>query len=99
MIKAVDDKIIVEVMKPGTTKGGLVIPTTTADPQAYGKVMSVGENVGNNVKIGYMLVFHPKAGMDMVMTNKIMKVLKYGEVWGILQEEELIGRLEGITLG
>jgi co-chaperonin GroES (HSP10) len=99
MIKAVDDKIVVEVMKPGTTKGGLVIPTTTVEPQSYGKVMSVGENVGHGIKMGYILVFHAKAGMDMVMSNKIMKVLKYGEVWGVLQEEDLIGRLEGVTIG
>lgn len=99
MIKAVDDKIIVEVMKTGMTQGGIVIPTTTVDPQSYGKVVSVGENVGHNVKINHILVFHPKAGMDMVITKKVMKVLKYGEVWGILQDEELVGRLEGITIG
>jgi len=99
MIKAVDDKVVVELMKPGVTKGGLVIPTTNSEPQAYGKVISVGENVGQGIKLGSILIFHPKAGMDMVMSNKIMKVLKYGEVWGILQEEELIGRLEALTLG
>lgn len=99
MIKAVDDKIIVEVMKTGMTQGGLVIPTTTVEAQSYGKVMSIGENVGQNIKINHILLFHSKAGMDMVIAKKVIKVLKYGEVWGILQDEELAGRLEVLTIG
>lgn len=98
MIKAVDDKIIVDVMKPSKTKGGLVLPVSSNQPQSYGKVNSVGETI-TTIKIGQILVFHPKAGLDMVISDRLLKVLKYGEVYGILQDPETEALLDIITIG
>jgi co-chaperonin GroES (HSP10) len=98
MIKAVDDKIIVNVMRPSKTKGGLLLPSTSSEPQSYGKVNSVGETI-STIKIGEILVFHPKAGMDVVIGDKLQKVLKYNEVYGILHDDESESLLDVVTIG
>jgi co-chaperonin GroES (HSP10) len=98
MIKAVDDKIIVDVMRPSKTKGGLLLPSTSSEPQSYGKVNSVGDAI-TTIKLGQILVFHPKAGMDMVIGERLLKVLKYGEIYGILQDKDTEDLLDIITIG
>lgn len=98
MVKALGDKIVVQLMKKNVTKGGIVVPENAmTEPQAYGKVLSVGENI-NTVKEGDTLTFHYAAGMDMVFDMLIYKVLKYEEVYGIIQDEDLIGQLECLDL-
>ena len=87
MIKAIGDKIIVELMRRVQTKGGIIIPDAVGEPQGYGLVQSLGEDV-ENLKIGDVLVFHPRAGMDMLLGKKILKTLKYEEVYGILDEDQ-----------
>jgi len=83
MIKAIGDKIIVEQMRRVETKGGIIIPDSAGEPQGYGLVKSIGDEV-KNIKIGDVLVFHPRAGMDMLLYKKILKTLKYEEVYGSL---------------
>ena len=98
MIKAVSDKIIVEFLKREITKGGIIVPERAIiDPQAYGKVLSVGEEV-KGIKEGDFLVFHPQAGMDMLFDKKIYKVLKYEELYGIIEDKELISQFEPLVL-
>ena len=99
MIKAVADKIVVELMRATKTKGGLVLPESAAEPQAYGKVLSVGEDVFEKVKEGDMLIFHPRAGMDLLLNEQIFKVLKYEELYGFLQDEGIEETLEVIKMG
>ena len=98
MIKAVDDKIIVEVMKPSKTSGGLILPSTSNEPQSYGKVISVGETI-TTISMGQIVVFHPKAGMDLVMDSRLIKVLKYGEIYGILKDDKTEALLDIVTIG
>jgi co-chaperonin GroES (HSP10) len=98
MIKAVADKIIVQFMRATKTKGGLILPDTVTDPQGYGKVLSVGEDV-NNVEVGEFLVFHPRAGMDMLINKQILKVLKYDELYGKLEDQEIKDSLSPLTVG
>lgn len=92
MIKAVSDKIFVSILKREKTAGGIVLPTTAVDPQSYGKVLSVGEDV-KHVSVGNCLVFHNRGGMDIAINNKLYKILKEDEVYGILTDEALITTL------
>jgi len=65
------------------------------DPQGYGKVLSLGEEVANKrMNVGDILVFHTRAGMDMIHGKVVLKCLKYEEVYGILEDEDLAKRLE-----
>lgn len=98
MIKAVADKIVVQLMKKNVTKGGIVVPENAmTEPQAYGKVYSVGEDI-ETITTKDTLCFHPSAGMDMVFGTLIYKVLKYEEIYGIVEDQEAIGQLEALDL-
>jgi len=99
MIQAIGDKIIVQFMRATKTKGGLHLPDQVTDPQGYGKVLTVGEEVNENIKVGDFLVFHPRGGMDMLMNKKILKVLKYDEVYGILEDQEIKDSLSPLIYG
>lgn len=101
MITAVGDKIIVELMKAERTKGGLHLPSNTQEPQAYGKVLSISEELSQATKInkGDYLVFHPRSGMDMLIGRQILKVLKFEELYGILDSDEIKETLEALLFG
>ena len=88
-IKAVKDKVIVEMLKPEEkTEGGIIIPDTAEkDPQGYGRVTSVGEEI-TTIKEGDIILFAKFGGQAMMIGNKIMKVLGYAEIYGILLEEK-----------
>jgi co-chaperonin GroES (HSP10) len=89
MIQAIGTKIVVEVLIKTKTRGGILIPTNViAEPQSYGKVLSVGEDV-KNVKVDDTIVFHPNAGLAMTFNKIIYKVLENGEVYGILSDESV----------
>lgn len=98
MIKAMADKVIVEFLKREITKGGIIVPEQAIiDPQGYGKVISVGDQV-TTIKVGDFLVFHPMGGMDMVFDKKIFKVLKYEEIYGIIEDKEITSQFEPLRL-
>ena len=85
-IKAINNIIVVEevVKEEETTDGGILIPSTVKmEPQKYGKVLSVGEQV-TNVKVGDIIVFHQAGGQALYMNGVIQRVLKNDEVYGIL---------------
>lgn len=98
MIQAVGDKIIVEVLKITKTDSGLIIPDTVQPPQGYGRVLSAGEQV-ENIKEGDILMFHIMAGMDIVAEKKVLKCLKYEELYGVLDDKELVSKMEPIVIG
>lgn len=93
MIKAVADKIVVEFLRTAITETGLILPDMVEDPQGFGKVLSIGDKV-ENIKEGDILVFHMRAGMDLILNRKVQKCLKYEEVYGVLEDKELESRLE-----
>jgi len=85
LIQAVEDKIVVELLKEeNKTKGGLHIPDSAGEqaPQKYGKVLSMGEDVTKEIKIGDTVSFHQRAGMDVLHEGQILKVIKSDEVYG-----------------
>lgn len=86
-------------MKVVVTKGGLLLPDGAMDPQFYGRIISAGEDVPDTMSVGTFLVFHPHAGMDMAMNKRILKVLKYDELYGILEDDEIKEGLEAIVIG
>lgn len=87
-VKAVKDKIVVEVLKQEEkTEGGIIIPATAEkDPQGYGRVLSVGEEVPT-IKEGDIILFAKFGGQVMLIDNRTLKVLAYPEVYGILEEK------------
>lgn len=90
-IEAVKDKIVVELDIPleSKTESGLFIPENAVnEPQKYGKVISIGEEVSyrDKLNIGDIISFHGRAGQDIILNRKIFKVLLEGEVYGIVKE-------------
>ena len=90
VVQAVNDKIVVElIMEEKVTPGGIYIPVNVdKDPQSYGVVLSVGEEV-ENIEVGDVVVFHKNGGMAIIVDKKILKVLTNKEVYGILKEVEV----------
>lgn len=88
-------------MKAEKTRGGLILPDNVQEPQSYGRVLTAGEIVTEDTEIkeGVVVVFHPRGGMDMLMEGRLLKVLKYDELYGILQSSEIKETLAPITVG
>jgi chaperonin GroES len=97
MIQAIGDKIIVKLLKREMSQGGILLPVNSADPQGYGKVISVGEKV-ESVKKGDVIVFHVRGGMDMLMEKNVMRTISEGEVYGILIDEAFLKNLADMTI-
>lgn len=95
MIKAIVDKVVVQEMKIETSKGGLIIPESVQQPQAYGRVISVGEGVKAPIEEDMVLIFHVNGGMAMVVDGKVLRCLMENELYGIVQDDEII---ESLTL-
>jgi len=89
IVKALGDKVVVEViMQEKVTSGGIILPVNVdKDPQGYGEVLSIGEEV-KNVKVGDIVIFHKNGGMAIMIDRKIMKVLVNKEIYGVLEEVE-----------
>lgn len=87
VIQAINDKVVVEViMQEKVTSGGIILPVNVdKDPQSYGEVLSVGEEV-ENIKVGDIVIFHRNGGMAIMIDRKIMKVLVNKEIYGILKD-------------
>jgi len=97
MIKAIDDKIIVVELKRGQTAAGILIPLTAVEPQAYGKIISMGEEVANKaLNVGDIIVYHKMGGQAISMANKILCCVPYSSVYGILEDETTLSELEEI---
>lgn len=92
MIKAVEDKIIVEELKRTQSEGGIIFPEGASDPQCYGKVISVGDKV-INIKDSDIVVFHQRGGQSVLIGRKLLRVLKHEEVYGVLNDQDTIKSL------
>lgn len=105
MIQAIDNKIIVAELKRHKTAGGIVIPSTVVEPQAYGKVISIGDGVPmwedkekTNVKIGDVVVYHKMGGQAISIKNKIFCCVPFPEIYGILTDEDTLQELQEIEI-
>lgn len=97
MIKAIGDKVVVRLLKREMSKGGILLPVNSADPQGYGKVVSIGEEV-RGIDVDNIVVFHVRAGMDMLMEKNVMRTLKRDEIYGILTDEDFAKNLVDMTI-
>jgi len=104
MIRAIDNKVIVVELKRNQTAGGIFIPSTAVEPQAYGKIMSIGNSVPRyedetlNIKEGDVIVYHKMGGQAISMKNKIYCCVPYPEIYGVLTDEEALQELEEIEI-
>jgi co-chaperonin GroES (HSP10) len=85
-IQAINDHVVVEeiIKTEDKTDAGIIIPQTVKmEPQKYGRVLSVGEDV-DNIKYDDIVVFHPSGGQAVIINGIILRILKNDEVYGIL---------------
>lgn len=92
-LQAIVDKVVVQLMKREKSKGGLIIPDSVQEPQSYGVVVSIGEKVVAPLEVGDVLVFHPNAGMAMLIEGKIMKTIMENELYAIVRDKEILDSL------
>ena len=71
MIKAIEDKILVELLRRNVSAGGIIMPEGAQDPQSYGRVMSIGDAAKDKgFEVGDILVCHVRGGMDSIISYK-----------------------------
>jgi len=92
-LRAVMDKIIVKllVVTEKTTEAGIVLTGDSVknqEPQACGVVISKGDDVSFKVEVGDAILFHQRAGMDMILDGVVYKTLKDEEVYCVLENDE-----------
>jgi len=93
MITALNDKVIVQEMKKEKSSGGLIIPDSVQAPQSYGVVLSKGDKVTAPIEVCQVLIFHNNGGMAMVVEGKVLRCLMEGEIYGIVESEEILSQL------
>jgi len=106
MIQAIDNKVIVAELKRHKTSGGILIPSTVTEPQAYGKIVSLGDGVPRwteesgvaNLNIGDVVVYHKMGGQAISLKNKIFCCVPYPEIYGILTDEDTLMELQEIEI-
>ena len=96
MIDAVKDKIVLEKLTRVKTKSGIILPTDTIDPQAYGRVMSIGPDV-KGIDIGDILTYHVNASRAVYLKKRFLDIVIYDEIYGKLTDKETIEEL--VTFG
>jgi len=97
VIQAVQDKVFAKLMVREKTSSGILIPDSAQEPQAFCKVVSVGEDV-YGIDEGDIIVCHLNGGMDVLFDNEVFKVLKQGEIYGILKDEKILQTLKELQI-
>lgn len=85
------------LLKREKTSSGLIIPDAVQEPQAFCRVISVGQDV-TYVKEGQIIVCHMRGGMDTIIDKQVLKVLKEEEIYGELTDEATIESLTEFEL-
>ncbi len=88
-IQAIENKVVCRILKQSElkTEGGIIVPdtaSTTQQPQIFCEVISVGEMV-YELNPCEIIICHPHSGMDIMIGNEIIKVLKVEEIYGYLK--------------
>jgi len=96
MIDATKDKIILEKLTRVKSKAGLILPTDTIDPQAYGRVMSIGPDV-KGIKTDDILIYHLNACRAVHLKGMFIDIVIYDEIYGKIVDQEVIDEL--VTFG
>jgi len=98
MIKALADKVMVQEMKREKSKGGLIIPDSVQEPQAYGTVLSIGEKVESPIQVGDVVVFHQNGGMTLMVEGKFLRCVMENELYGLVESNEIIEQLSMLEM-
>ena len=87
-VQGVNDKIVVEILKEEKiTSGGIVVPEIAKkEPQLTCRVLSVGKDVSEEIKVENLIFCHERSGMDIMVDGKIMKILKDEEVYAVIKD-------------
>lgn len=87
-IQGINDHVIVKELLKIEEKldSGIIIPSTVkVEPQKYGEVLSFGELV-KNLTVGDIVVFHQAGGQAIIVGGEIQRVLKNGEIYGVISK-------------
>ena len=86
---ATSDNVVAEIEKvDNVTSGGILLPNNVG-PESFlrGRVVSVGPDI-TDIKTGDLIAFSEHGGQTMLTKEKkLLKVLKYGEIYCIINEE------------
>jgi len=85
VMKAIKDKVFAKVLTENeqTTPGGLIVPgTVRKEPQKYGLVISVGDNV-KEIQMGDTIMFHDRGGQTILIDGEEHRVLSDNEIYGV----------------
>lgn len=88
-IEAVMDKVAVIIIEEEKkTSSGIIIPATVSnEPQGYGVVVSVGPEV-KTIKVNDIVIFNKRAGQDIMLNQKVIKIMFDKEIYGIVKDVE-----------
>ena len=83
-MKAISEKIILEVIKESpVTRGGIIMPETMELDFLKGKVISSGKGV-EEVKSGDIVLFSSNVGFNFTHEGKVYKIINKLQVIAIL---------------
>ena len=94
-IRPLDDRVVLKVLDAEEkTAGGIVLPDTAKEKPQKGTVVAVGigrllddgKRVKPDVNVGDMVLFGKYSGTDVKI---------HGEEYKIVQEREILARIEG----
>ena len=89
-LRATSDNIYCHVVKSTERKvGSIILPEAVQRTHLVATVVSKGEDVPECIKVGDVVAMNKRAGMDIMMDdNEIYKVVKYNEVYGIVEGDD-----------
>lgn len=85
-MQAIKDKVFVKVQNDieQVTKGGLIVPgTVKKEPQKYGTVISVGNDV-KEIQCGDQIMYHDRGGQTVIIDGEEYRILSDNEIYGVL---------------
>ena len=93
-VRPLQDRVLVErTEEENRTKGGIIIPDTTKEKPAQGKVISVGPGRvledGSykklDVKAGDKVLFGKYAGTEVKVDGKDLLIMREEDIFGVIQ--------------
>lgn len=93
-IRPLHDRLVVRRLKAETTtKGGIVIPDSSAEKPSQGEVIAVGEGVllesgerrGLDVKVGDRVLFTQYAGTEVKLDGERLLVMRESDVLAVIE--------------
>lgn len=77
-MQAVGDRIIILPIVEEKTQGGIIL--ATPKESSYATVVSIGDKVVSEMKVGDTICYVPGAGINIEKDNKQYKILRISEI-------------------